>query len=82
MPKPKMPVTYIVEADHVTFLCQMTEGFDLPDESKALRVLIEYALQDGDLYQIFAAENMRCRHPDNCLAFKAQEAKTAQQGKT
>jgi hypothetical protein len=78
MPKSKVPVTYIVDADHVTFLCQMAERFDLPDESKALRVLIEYALQDGDLYQIFAAENMRCRHPDNCPAFKAQKAKIAQ----
>jgi hypothetical protein len=78
MPNSKVSVTYTVEQKHVTFLREIAERFNLPDESKTLRVLIEYARQDGDLYQIFGAENIRCHHPGNCPAFKVKKAKILQ----
>jgi hypothetical protein len=37
----------------------MAETYSLPDASKALRVVLDYALQDADEEQIFMA--MRCR---------------------
>jgi hypothetical protein len=38
----------------------VVEKYDLEDEDKALRVLVTYAMQDGDLDDIF--KGVRCRH--------------------
>ncbi|MCA9689642.1 MAG: hypothetical protein R3A51_09930 [Nannocystaceae bacterium] len=45
---------------HLKWLEEMAARYDLPDADKALRVLVEYAMQDGDADEIF--ENVRCHH--------------------
>ena len=60
--KDKSEITVEIESDQLTWLDQIVNDYDFPDESKALRVLIDYALQDGDADLIFSPENMRCQH--------------------
>ena len=50
--------TYHIADRHIEWLREMTAKFDLPDEHKALRVLFEYAMQDGDQDDIF--DTIRC----------------------
>ena len=47
-------------AEHRRFLQDMCEKYDLPDQHKALRVLVTYAMQDGNLDDIF--KYVRCHH--------------------
>ncbi len=47
-------------ADHRKFLTDMAEKYDLPDEHKALRVLVTYAMQEVNPDDIF--KFVRCRH--------------------
>jgi hypothetical protein len=57
----KDKATYTVELDKhmMTFLEEMTTQYDLPDTSKALRVLITYALDpETDRDRIFS--DIRC----------------------
>lgn len=72
MAKNKVLTTYTIEQTHADFLTEIASKFDIADESKALRILIEYAKQEGDLHQIFAPDNMRCHDPENCPVFKTQ----------
>ena len=51
-----------VEEDQADYLKKMAEEYDLADESKALRVLLDYAIMDGDAETIYNMRNMRCRH--------------------
>lgn len=46
--------------DHRKFLQEMAATYELQDEQKVLRVLVTYAMQEGDLDQIF--KYVRCRH--------------------
>ena len=41
-------ITLEVEGDQVEYLNKIAERYDLADESKALRVLLDYAIVDGD----------------------------------
>jgi hypothetical protein len=57
----KDKVTYTVELDRhqMAFLEEMTKQYDLPDTSKALRVLITYALDpETERDRIFS--DVRC----------------------
>lgn len=56
----KVKVDWEVRDYHINFLKDMAKEYRLPDEAKAMRVLIDYALQDGDLDEIFSKKNMRC----------------------
>ena len=51
-----------VEGDQAAYLKKMAEEYGLADESKALRVLLDYAIADGDKELIYDMRNMRCRH--------------------
>ena len=51
-----------IEDDQMKWLKKMTENFDLRDDSKSLRVLLDFAMQDADEETIFSRDNMRCRH--------------------
>ncbi len=62
MPKTKIDQTYTVEADQQQWLETMARQYDLPDASKALRILIDFAIQDGDEAAIF--ETIRCLRCD------------------
>ena len=55
----KIDHTFEVNDDHLDWLQQMASKYDLPDEAKALRVLISYAIVDGDLDSIFS--EIRCQ---------------------
>lgn len=44
--------------DQFAFLEEMAAAHNLPDAGKALRALIDYAIQDGDRDQIFT--EIRC----------------------
>ena len=51
-----------VEGDQAEYLKKMAEEYGLADESKALRVLLDYAIVDGNAEAIYDMRNMRCRH--------------------
>ena len=46
--------------DHVAWLKEMASKYDLPDEHKALRCVLDFAMQDADPDTIF--QEIRCRH--------------------
>ena len=64
MAKDKVEVMLQLERDQVDWLATIVSQYGFPDQSKAARVLLDFALQDGDEYEIFDPENMRCRHCD------------------
>ena len=60
--KDKTELSITIESDQIDWLTEIIQDYDLPDESKVLRVLLDYAIQDVDKDDIFSPENMRCRH--------------------
>lgn len=59
----KTAESFEVESDHIDFLKEMVEEYDLDDVSKALRILIDYAMSDeADPAEIF--EQVRCERCD------------------
>ena len=60
--KNKVSVSAEIEEDHLEWLENVTVKFDLPDTDKALRIILDFVMQDNDQNEIFAAENMRCLH--------------------
>jgi hypothetical protein len=56
----KVTKTYDLRDYHVEFLKSMMEKYKIPNEAKALRVLLDYAVGEGDLDQIFHRNNVRC----------------------
>ncbi len=55
----KVKVPFEIHPDAHDMLQTMTERYQLPDVSKALRCLLDYAATDGDWDEIFA--KVRCR---------------------
>ena len=62
MPKNKVEVTLEIENEHLEWLNSTAVEYNLADESKVARVLLDYAIQDADADEVFARDNMRCRH--------------------
>ena len=62
MPKDKVTATLELERDHLEWLNTIVDHYGFADESKAARVLFDYAIQDVDNEVIFADENARCHH--------------------
>ena len=60
MSKSKVTEAFTIEQDHKPWLEAMAEAHNLPDASKALRVLLDYAITDGDEGEIFG--KIRCMH--------------------
>jgi hypothetical protein len=60
MPIPKQTVQVQLREYHLSFLQDMMEKYKIPDQDKALRVLLDYAVQDADLDLVFDRKNMRC----------------------
>lgn len=58
--KDKTSHSYDLEPTQAEWLEQMASAHSLPDTSKALRVVLDFAMQDGDEKTIF--ETIRCRH--------------------
>ena len=61
MPSDKVSHEFEIESQQRDWLEEVADEYDFQDESKALRVLLDFAIQDGDKDLIFADENMRCR---------------------
>ncbi len=62
MPSNKVTHEFEIESEHREWLEEVAEEYDFQDESKALRVLLDYAIQDADKEMVFSDENMRCRY--------------------
>jgi hypothetical protein len=60
--KDKIELTIDLETDHLDWLSEIIQDYDLPNESKVIRILLDYAIQDADKDEIFSPENIRCRH--------------------
>ena len=61
-PKNLIQLSVGVESDQAEYLKKMAEEYGLADESKALRVLLDYAIVDCEAESIYDVRNMRCRH--------------------
>ena len=61
MPSNKIDQTLEIEQQQFEWLGKIAEDYGFADEDKALRVLLDFAMQDGDKDFIFSDENMRCR---------------------
>ena len=64
MAKDKETISVDLKIDQLNWLADIVEKFELPDESKALRILLDYAIEEAEEEEIFDIENMRCRHCD------------------
>ena len=60
--KDKIELTIDLETDHLDWLSEIIQDYDLANESKAIRILLDYAIQDADKDGIFSPDNIRCRH--------------------
>ncbi len=58
----KVEINLELENVHLDWITEMVSEFGFEDDSKVLRVLIDYAIQDVDADEIFSPENMRCLH--------------------
>jgi hypothetical protein len=56
---PKLRVTFEIYPDTWEMLQEVARRYAMPDASKALRCLLDYAATDGDWAEIF--ETVRCR---------------------
>ncbi len=52
--------TYELNDDHAEWLKEMAEKYMLDGESKALRIVLDYVMQEADHDEVF--EEMRCNH--------------------
>lgn len=55
----KVSVSFEIEPDMLEMLSRIAERYELPDTSRALRCLLDYAATDGDWSEIFGI--IRCR---------------------
>ena len=55
----KVKVPFEIQRDDYEMLRTIADRYQLPDASKALRCLLDYAATDGDWDEIFA--KVRCR---------------------
>lgn len=62
MAKDKVEITMEIEKDHLDWITDNASEFTSSDNSKIMRILLDYAIQDVEAGDIFAPENMRCRH--------------------
>jgi hypothetical protein len=59
MQKHKVVEQVEIESDQLAWLKDMADSYELPDLSKALRVVLDHAMMDGDEDEIFGS--IRCR---------------------
>lgn len=59
MQKHKVVQSVEIESDQLEWLKDMVASYELADVSKALRVVLDHAMMDGDEDEIFGA--IRCR---------------------
>ncbi|HKK28838.1 MAG TPA: hypothetical protein VKA18_00395 [Alphaproteobacteria bacterium] len=54
----KVKIAFEAQSDAETYLDEMVRKYDLSDRDKALRCLLDYAIQDGNSDEIFG--EIRC----------------------
>ena len=57
----KITISVEVEDEQADWLTENSVEYGLSDQSKALRVLLDYAIQDVEAKLIFSDDNSRCR---------------------
>ena len=62
MSKNKIEITIEIEDDQADWITDNMGAYDLADESKAFRILLDYAMDEVDADTVFSSENIRCRH--------------------
>ena len=62
MPKDKVDVTLKLEREQLEWINMIAGQYNLKDESKVARVLIDYAISDSDTEIVFGKGNTRCRY--------------------
>lgn len=62
MSKNKIEITIEIEDDQADWITDNIGEFDLTDESKAFRILLDYAIEEVDTETLFSSDNIRCRH--------------------
>ena len=60
MAKDKITVSFEINSSSRDMLQEITEKYDFPDNSKAIRCLLDYVADDGDWDEIF--DTIRCNH--------------------
>tara|TARA_Y100000814_G_C12089133_1_gene319415 strand:+ start:54 stop:242 length:189 start_codon:yes stop_codon:yes gene_type:complete len=60
MPNNKTSVDVVIQTEQKEWLDKMASKHSLPDASKVLRVLIDYAIEEGSENDIF--DYVRCRY--------------------
>jgi hypothetical protein len=58
----KISVTFEIRSDQADWIAEQVQEFNLPDQSKALRILLNYALEEADAQTVFSKNNTRCRY--------------------
>lgn len=56
----KVEKTFTINGDQADWLGRMAETYDLPDPDKALRIVLDYAMEDADADTVF--QTIRCNH--------------------
>ena len=56
----KVEHAYELNDDHPTWLKEMADKYDLEDENKALRIILDYVMHEADHDEVF--EEIRCNH--------------------
>ena len=62
MAKNKIEITIEIEDDQADWISDNMGEYDLADESKAFRILLDYAMDEVDADTVFSSENISCRH--------------------
>ena len=62
MSKNKIEITIEIEDDQADWISDNMGEYDLADESKAFRILLDYAIEEVYADTVFSSENIRCRH--------------------
>ncbi len=63
MPKRKETYEITLEADQISFIRRAKEKYDIPDESKVMRIIMDYVMINHSLHPTIFTE-IRCRRCD------------------
>ena len=59
----KVTVEFEINKDAEELLAEVVEKYDLADNGKAIRIILDYVAEDGDWDEIFGT--IRCRRCDD-----------------
>jgi hypothetical protein len=62
MAKNKIEITIEIEDDQADWITDNITKYHISDDSKAFRILLDFAMGEIDSETVFSQDNMRCRH--------------------